>query len=337
MHKPRIVFSADANKDIGLGHIYRCIALAQILNSDFSLSFLIISDDIEIKKLLINSFNLIEKKASESFDDFLVSNLKKEDIVILDGYSNTLEIQKKYKKYAKALVSIDDLASSPFVSDIIFNHGDIAVLPEYKISSTAKIYSGLDFLILRPEFLKAAKSKSSLFKKDGIIFLSFGGTDPYNITPLILRILHELGLSLEINIVTGLKSTQQKLLKLIDNYPLLNIKIHLNLNASEIISLLNKATLAITTASTSGLEVCCCGVPLLVGTVVDNQKSINSILVKNNCAVSVQNWILASEEMIKDKILFLLNEANAKLIINAQNISIDGNSIERIRSIFKSL
>lgn len=337
MHKSRVVFKADGNKIIGLGHIYRCIALAQMLKSEFEFAFLYEDSDVEILNLLKETFYIIEYNDTDNSPEYLNSILRKDDIIVFDGYSNNCNVQLKFKPYVKTLVSIDDLANCKFISEIIFNHGDISVLPEYNVSSFTKIYSGLDFLILRKEFLKKALYRGQIVNQNGGILISFGSSDPFGVTPKILTILNRLNLNFEINILTGLKSSFNSMIELLDKYPKCKIKVHYSLNANEIISLLKNISFAITTASTTALEICCCNVPLLIGTVVDNQNSIHNILVKNGCALTIDSWITADEKKIQEKLLLLLKESVSAKIKEQQNKSIDGKSSERILKIFQSL
>ena len=48
----KIIFRADGNSEIGLGHIMRCLALAEMLEGDFDMSFAIQNPDEKIEKLI---------------------------------------------------------------------------------------------------------------------------------------------------------------------------------------------------------------------------------------------------------------------------------------------
>ena len=71
MHKPRVVFKADGNKDIGLGHIYRCIALAQMLKSEFEVAFLSGNSDGEVLNLLKDIFLIIKYDETNNCSEYL--------------------------------------------------------------------------------------------------------------------------------------------------------------------------------------------------------------------------------------------------------------------------
>lgn len=50
--KPKIRFRADGGKEIGLGHIYRMIALSNLLEDDFDVSFIVQDPDQVVIELL---------------------------------------------------------------------------------------------------------------------------------------------------------------------------------------------------------------------------------------------------------------------------------------------
>ena len=59
-NKKTIVFRADGNSQIGLGHIMRCLALCEILSQDFFLKFAIQNPSNEVYKILSKNVNILE-------------------------------------------------------------------------------------------------------------------------------------------------------------------------------------------------------------------------------------------------------------------------------------
>ena len=59
MNKRKLIFRVDGNKKIGLGHLYRCLGLAEVISKDFNCSFAISNPDQNIVKLIQDAnFNL---------------------------------------------------------------------------------------------------------------------------------------------------------------------------------------------------------------------------------------------------------------------------------------
>ena len=99
MLKRKIYFRSDGNVNIGLGHVFRCLALTEILNDYFECIFVtrFVNDYIieEIEKSCSDYIKLSEKNQVH-FDEF-ISFVEKEDIIVLDNYFFTTKYQKQIK------------------------------------------------------------------------------------------------------------------------------------------------------------------------------------------------------------------------------------------------
>src|SRR5690554_1634601 len=104
--KKQIYIRADGDSQIGLGHLVRCMALAQMLTSDFEICFV----SKQIPQSLINELNqfgfslLIIINEDEFF-----RRLEGKEIVILDHYELDSIYQKTIKNFGSKLICIDDL------------------------------------------------------------------------------------------------------------------------------------------------------------------------------------------------------------------------------------
>ncbi|MCX8491443.1 MAG: UDP-2,4-diacetamido-2,4,6-trideoxy-beta-L-altropyranose hydrolase, partial [Cyclobacteriaceae bacterium] len=125
MNKQRILFRADGNRSIGLGHVSRCLALAELLYDDFEIAFAIREPDDQI----LSDIEKVSHKVIQLLVQANVSDLKNEltpyltgfEIVVLDGYAFNTEYESAIKKKAAALISIDDIPNHHFVTDGIIN------------------------------------------------------------------------------------------------------------------------------------------------------------------------------------------------------------------------
>ncbi len=90
-----------------------------------------------------------------------------------------------------------------------------------------------------------------------------------------------------------------------------------------------------TPASTTSLEACCIGIPMIVGIIADNQIEIASILEKREAALNIGWYSDNSADKIKKKFLKLMNDDDKlrKFAIR-QKMIIDGQSDRRYREIF---
>ena len=186
--RSKVVFRADGNHLIGLGHIVRCMALADLLKKDFDIIFLCKELAVEQKNEILKSFRLIELNSKDLQDEIgeLTNILFKDDILVLDGYSFDLDYQIKVKKTINKLVIIDDLADRKLIGDLVINHGGEFIINKYNLEKGAKLLLGFKYLMLRKEFLQERFTKK-IDKKNENVFICMGGADPFNITPKVLK------------------------------------------------------------------------------------------------------------------------------------------------------
>jgi UDP-2,4-diacetamido-2,4,6-trideoxy-beta-L-altropyranose hydrolase len=337
--KNKVIFRADGNLKAGMGHIVRCISLMQILNGRFDCMLLVNNVDYQLLKF-ITAYVPVRDLGAQSNEEELSAMrtlVSGNDILVLDGYNFSENYQYKVKGFIKKLVIIDDLADKKLFADVIINHGDISVLPHYDTLPQANIFSGFDYLIARPEFLISAKRKKQIDKID-TVFICMGGADPFNITCKVLKACFNCDFVKEIIIVTGsVYPFKKELQSLISSSASMEIKHLEEANATQITQAIGRSQIAISTASSVSLEICCVKAGLICGTVADNQYSIHSLLMKNKCGVSIGNWITANVEQIRAKLESLKFRESVQAIVDAQTHCVDGKSDERLNEVFKGL
>lgn len=301
---------------------------------------MIVNNADDVIKLLINQTCPVQDIEVNSKEDELVvlsKLLAGDDLLVIDGYDFDEEYQLRVKKMVNKLIAIDDLADRKFEADIIINHGDVNVLPTYQKPAFTKIYSGFDYLIVRPEFLDAVSQKKKITVVD-TAFICMGGADPFSITEKVLDACLQSTFLKKIIIVTGSvyknKSNLQTLISSADKMLVEHIE---NADAEQIVNLIQQSHIAIATASSIALEVCCVKAALLSGTVIDNQNSIHSLLIQNQCCVSVGSWVNAEVDDIKEQLEIMNDTMLVQKIVDNQLTCVDGKSNERILQIFREL
>jgi len=337
--KAKVFFRADGNSEKGLGHIVRCLSVIEMLKETFDCSMIVNNTDETVLDFIRQTCSVTDIKAQSTTEE--LSALRKlvndNDIFVIDGYSFDEIYQLAVKEMVMKMVAIDDLADKKFETDVIINHGDIEALPPYRMPASAKLYAGFDYMVVRPEFLKAAKIGKKITFID-TVFICMGGTDPFDITVKVLEACIQCDFIKKVNVVTGSlyqnRNGLHALIALSGRTIIENIE---NANAAQMVSLIEESQVAISTASSISLEICCVKAALLCGTVIDNQYSIHSQLIRNECCVSIGDWRSASVSNIKNQLEAINDVTLAQKIVDKQGICADGESGERIREIFNEL
>ena len=323
MKNTNIFIRVDGNATIGLGHVVRCIALAQMLQDDFVLTF--VYKEIpqgSINEITQLGYNLLNIKHEQD----LLALLKKDVIVVLDHYGLDSNYQKLIKNTGCKLVCIDDLHDKVFFADLIINHAPNILPSEYKAQHYTQYALGLDYVLLRPVFLKYAK-QNIVNKPMETAFVCFGGSDSKNLTQRVVDILKVDKRFKKIIVVVGAEYNYLNNLKTsIINGP--NIDLHCAIDSATMALLMNTAGLAVVPSSGILQEVLAVGCKVISGMYVDNQK-----YVFNN--YKTLGAFESAEDFSTPNLLLAINAAfKSKTVIKKH---IDGNSKNRLLKAFNQL
>lgn len=335
----RIIFRADGNNQLGLGHIYRCISMIQMLAGEFDCLFITNNPDNKVIDLIRGNCTLHIIFVRNRGDEIVALKgvLSADDIFVIDGYDFDTEYQKQIKQRVKKLVMIDDMAQMHFFADVVINHGGAPLINIYKKEKRTTLLTGFNYLIVRNEFLQAAR-KPRKINNITTVFICMGGSDPFHMTTKALKACLGIDFITRIIIVTGIGYCDQSELDSVIKSNRTKYIIHKsNIDASMMISLLNESEIAICPSSGIALEVCCVKVGLLCGTVIENQDGLNRQLAEDGCCISLGNLnYISITELIS--VMQQFNDLNfIRTMMNRQSKKIDGKSGDRIVKLFKQL
>lgn len=313
-----------------MGHISRCLALAELLRDDFELVFAICEPEAHILndiKHVSHKLVILSPPADVSgFNNELNPYLAGTEIVVLDGYSFTAEYENTVKNHAAAVISIDDIPSRHFVADGIINFCGAIHPTDYSKEFYTQLYLGLDYIFLRSPFLRALPTEKNL---NGALLLNMGGADLGNETEKTLKEILESGFSGKIIVIIG-KSYPFKtsLESLIAVNPFITLE--QGLSAQEMHNTMSQCIVAILTPSTVALEFLSTGGILFVKLTAENQRCINKYLLQEKMAFDYSEF---SGFVNKHS-----NLSNGKISSFSLPVkSFDRSSLKRIKELFASL
>jgi UDP-2,4-diacetamido-2,4,6-trideoxy-beta-L-altropyranose hydrolase len=336
----KVYFRADIGANIGMGHFFRSLALAEYLEGTFYTVFLIPTSYIHLSPL-------VEKVVSEIIEFAKTENLKdearlinqlceKDAVVVLDGYNFDDLYQKIIKSCSRILVSIDDIYAYPFVSDYIIN-----IQPDLDHSKYAKqdyttIISGPDYALLRKAFVKKALSGARVIKNVDSLVISMGGADPHNYTLKVLKVAVLFSNLTEIHVVLGKLYRFRDLLEaFIREHP--QVIIYQSLSSFEFAETMIKSEIAIMPASTVSYEACAVGIGMVSGYTAENQKGILNGLCNAKAILNIHSFNAISEKLLYENINTLIQSpALINEQIDFQKKFIDGKAASRYINLFKS-
>ena len=281
MNSPYVAFRVDGGAELGIGHIMRCLTLADRANKmGFKILFICASLESSLKNKITNKgFKLsviesdMEKDAKhclEIIDDYLIK------LLIVDHYKISNEWERQLKKSVDEMVVIDDLADRPHDCDFLIDSAYGRTKSEYEklVNSECQLLLSSDYTILRPDFIGSRpqafnkRRETHHIKK---VLINFGGTDILDLSILSMEQLLGNGFTGSIDIL--ISSSYTKLADLKNTCKsLTNVTLHIDSN--QVAEIMLQADLAIGSLGTSTWERCCLGLPCISVVVADNQSYI---------------------------------------------------------------
>ncbi len=331
----KIFFRVDGYSKIGYGHLMRSMVLADFFKKKgFYPVFLSYKDNFLKEKLEQHKLEkiLLKYKAGSANDLNNVTKLLKmmsDNIFIYDNYDIDINYEKQIKDHTKLLIAIDDKAKKKFHADIIINQNYRATDYKYKITNKkTKVIAGSKYVLLRNEFYKHRRKTINKSVKN--ILVSSGGSDFYNQSLRIVKILYDYTKDNSIKLHISVNNNFKSLLEL-KRLGRNNKDIILYNNVRNMAELMKKMDLAISAAGSTVWELLYIGVPTILMITTENQKDIATKLDRDSYVKNLGWHNKTSNNKILREVEILTNDYGKRLKFFKNGIRlIDGKGKERI-------
>lgn len=335
-----LIIRTDANSEIGIGHLMRCLALGQgwkdkkgavtFLTSCQNQSLL---KHLELEEFRIIPLEHIHPHAEDLKTTLNILSQHPNAWLALDGYHFDSNYQQQIKKAGHPLLVVDDMGHlKHYWADILVNQNIYAHQLNYSCQSDTRLLLGTQYTLLRREFLTWKTWHRKIPSMAKHILLTSGGADPHNLNSKLINALHDLSEShLQIRMIVGPENPQLK--KLEETIKQLNLPIHLMSYDVNMPESMAWADVAISASGSTVWELAFMGVPTVVIVTAENQQPIAKELDTQNIFKNL-GWAnqLSSEEIAKT-LKFIIQNASlrSKMSESARNL-VDGMGSDRILS-----
>jgi len=279
-----IFFRVDGGSKIGMGHVIRCIALAEELSDDANITFLTkrgkgVSDTL--KNTRYDRVSLVNHISYQDEVKMVKKILKDDDadIFVADTYhvESSHDIDENYLKEIDKIVDrtvmISPKNSMKLPYDIVINGNVFAEDLNYKTLNDDTIFLlGPRYALLRKEFRDLPDIK---VKKDITnILITMGGGDPLNLTPKVIKAVDGLEKEdLHIDVVIGPSAHNKYDIQ--NSITDVDIDVSLLQNPTNISKHMLNADIAISAGGSTLYELAAVGIPAIVLLQTTNQKLIS--------------------------------------------------------------
>ena len=337
-----ILFRLDANKRVGLGHLFRSINIAKTFRKLYKqkndkIIFISSNDEICIKHLKENNFEYFLKKDDFSEEIFLenaIEIFKPHTLFIDKIYPYTANFIKKLKQKTK-IILFHNICEGRFEADIFILpslHTEQKILNDKQWEKT-KFFHGKDFICIN-EKIKILKKQPIINKKSFFkLVITTGGSDPKAVLITLLEYLKDFQFkNLEVIVLVGISFVhEEKLKKIKSNLPDF-FKI-IPYNAKEFLN----ADLVISTFGVSTYELLFLNLAIIsVAHAELNQKGSKILSEKLNCIIDLGLIDDLSKDKLQKTLKFYLENKQERELLKTKTLNIlDGNGEKRIAKIIK--
>ncbi|WP_081786049.1 UDP-2,4-diacetamido-2,4,6-trideoxy-beta-L-altropyranose hydrolase [Halomonas sp. BC04] len=337
-----VLFRVDSSSEIGLGHMMRCLALAEqlvlkgaqvffvccshagsahhlVIDNGYK-AFILPGKEIATKTIIHKSWILYSEEQDANYVLSIIKELNI-DVVVVDHYSLSASWERMISPFTKKLVVIDDLANRRHDCDILIDQSMVNDKEDYKSLVLREFdFIGGDNVILRSEFMHA---KSWDVERKGSVCISMGGSDPFYITGSVLNIVcnffekNQVDKGVKVIIGSACDDDLESALYGIAY----STSVHVNIlrSPSRISDILLESEFSILSCGTMVLESCSLGVPTIGISIVDDQISTAKYLAKRKAILHLEAGDI---EMFLNKFLeILISCENKRASLSANALS----------------
>lgn len=322
LQKKKIAIVVNAYSEIGTGHVYRCLSIASKLV--FHDVLFLLDEQHQLGINIVDNYNYNYK--TYDGEDNLLDILREYNpqMVINDILDTSWEYMSDLKEENYFVANFEDLGVGTELADVVFD-----ALYEHDINEP-NIFTGHKYYILKDEFY--FQTEKIITNKVENVLITFGGTDPNNLSQKVLDAILNTNYNGRINVILGLGySDVEGLVAQYESNPMVQIY----QNVSNISEFMFKADLIFTSAGRTMYEICSLGVPTIC--LCQNEREMTHIFAnEDNGFINMGLGMDVGRQDIIDLFISTVNDYDSRVEMNKKMLSIDlKNGFENIWAIVK--
>jgi spore coat polysaccharide biosynthesis protein SpsF len=313
----KAVIRCDGDEQIGLGHVVRCLALAEELRDiqSVGVSFAMVSGKPGMDLVRNAGFPVIPLTDQVNEDIWLdkLIRTRKPNALILDVRSSlSPALVRQWRENGLLIATIDDPSDRRLEADLAF-YPPVPQVKEMDWSGfTGRLFVGWEWVLLRkqfarsPEFHGRVSSSGISAPHPSELLITMGGSDPAGLTLKAVRALNQVKSSFHATVILGFGFTHdEELLRLLEKvtFPYTILR-----NVEDMAGVMKKSDLALSSFGGTAYELAACGVPGIFFALTDDHARSAGLFEKEGMGINLgvhdnvmdQDIVRAVESLIQD-------------------------------------
>lgn len=328
---------ADGGKEIGIGHVMRCLSIADALRGMGEQVCFLLADSsavplLERQEQKYRILNSSYQHPEEELKELLPLLAKSRDSVFLaDSYYITDTYLRRVRDHMPVCY-MDDRGISGLPVDLLINYNISADVSLYECSGDegTSYLLGTEYAPLRREFQEVPYQVREQVRR---VLLTTGGSDKYNLAGKILEeaLANEETQNLEYCVVSGAYNEYlPALLEIGKRHP----RVQVFSNVTDMSELMRICDIAVTAGGSTMYELSSVGVPIICFSYVDNQEKIVEGFRNRGIVCFGGDYLRQGHQMVRDvtdHIQLLCRDVEMRKIYSKrQKALVDGRGATRI-------
>jgi UDP-2,4-diacetamido-2,4,6-trideoxy-beta-L-altropyranose hydrolase len=329
------IIRVDASQSIGLGHLNRCLLIANFLKKKGLCVVFVTQQDLSQSIIRSKNFQCLKIDKGDYTEGVDFSRNYKSFVVIVDvntdavfssisDYFNHLD---NLRRGAKLLITLEDLVDYPYCSDVVIIPYCGATNLKLRDDCNTKYLLGPNYFLLRNEFNDDSFVVSSNAKN---ILITMGGSDPEKITLKVLKSISKLDVPYGITIVLGRASkvSVKDINKMMYNY---KSTITILRDVENMSKIMLDCDVAITNSGLTRYELSALGVPSIIISNNKQQALYSDDFSSYGSSIHLGDISVVSEKYIRENCVSLMQNSKLRLDMSDKGKSlVDSNGLNRV-------
>ncbi|HIQ22141.1 MAG TPA: UDP-2,4-diacetamido-2,4,6-trideoxy-beta-L-altropyranose hydrolase [Planctomycetes bacterium] len=294
-----LVIRADGGRQTGLGHLMRCLALAQAWRqAGGPVVFLSHCPVAGLgERIAAAGCRLVPirrphpdpddwRQTEQALVDALAQTASQPMWLAVDGYHFDPRYLENAAGTDARLLEIDDLGWGTAPADLVLNQNLGPETVAGRSAGASPALLGPRYALLRPEFASWTKRRPSVPPVARRLLVTLGGADPGNAASLVLQALAHVAVAdLQVEVLLGPANPHAQAIQ--RQARRTGRAVSVIPPSDDMARRMARVELAVTAAGTTCWELACLGVPAVVLETADNQRPVASLLETAGAAVCV--------------------------------------------------
>ena len=308
-----LLIRADASTQIGIGHVMRCLALAQACQEqDGTVVFLTdahgtLRTRLEAEGMTVHTLSAAAGSGPDAQQVIELAQELQTRYVVVDGYHFGADYQQRIKNAGLQLLILDDNGEAQYYyADLVLNQNIHANEALYtNCEPHTQLLLGTQYALLRREFWLWRGWRRDIPDVARNVLVTMGGSDPDNVTLAVLHALQLVDLdNLHVRVVVGGSNPHLDTLQMAAQQSPHHVE--LMRDVSDMPTLMGWADVAISAGGSTCWELAFMGLPSALIVLAENQRGIAQALANGGFAINFGWFASIDLELIAAEVSELL-------------------------------